>query len=261
MAKLGLSVRVDVVNKADDVRVEVHRDAPEVIDEPKPKYLDPQEVEKLVNARQAGRQVMLKGKLFGYVRAAPAHEAAYRSDGKLYTPFKLVHMSEGWTGGEPDDLPQEYWPEVESDVERPSDWIDSIETLHNLGWEMKCFFNCMRAFFRAHPKAEEPKLMIWNNKVVPLLKIFEDLSWIDLGWEGPVIVVLEGVGDCRVAQTKGIIPDSSEFTTAKELYDRLHGFAIGKLQEFPDTYPDKAQFIADLSEFTTFLDQQSITYK
>lgn len=260
MASLGLSVRVDVVNKADDVRVEVHREEPSVPEELKPKYLDFQEVEKLVNARQVERKIMLRGRLFEFVRATIDH-SAMGGNGQLMHMYKLVHMGPGWSGMEPDDVPEEFWPQSEADIERPSDWIDHIDTLNDLDWKMRTMWQRLHAFFTAHPKAQVVHFVMWNETLMPVLKIYEDLSWIDIGWKGPVIVVTEGVGDRRLPETIGIIPDQSGLATISDFYAQLVAFRDGKLQEFPDTYEDKARYIQYLAEFTTYLDQQSISYQ
>lgn len=260
MASLGLSVRVDVVNKADDVRVEVHREEPSVPEELKPMYLDFQEVEKLVNARQVERKIMLRGRLFEFVRAS-LDQTVMGGDGRRIQVFKLVHMSSGWNGLDPDDVPEEFWPQSEADIERPSDWIDQIDRLNDLDWKMRSMWQRLHAFFSAHPTAQAVQFVMWNGTPMPVLKIYDDLSWIDVGWKGPVIVVSEGVGDRRLPETIGIIPDQSGTVTISDLYAQLVAFRDGKLQEFPDTYENKANYINYLAEFTTYLDQQSISYQ
>lgn len=258
MTKLGFNLRVDVVNKAHDVMVEIH-DEP-IAPAPKPETpFDEVAIMALVRDRKRKDCVLLRGKLFSYVDFRSGFFSPVGSNGRhietlTYMPENFhVHMDYV-------PVPHEFYPRSAEDIEAPGVWIEDIDQCDQLVGYMKDAMQQIEWAGKLIEPGQPYQFVKVGECYLPCIKLYTDLSWVDVGWEGPAIIV-GCYGDRRVPTASGIIPDESRLYDMAEVVSIMEKFHTGPLQAMLDNHESVIEFKRTYEIFIKYLDDKSITYR
>lgn len=205
------------------------------------------------------RYVLLCGKLFMYVDDRTTHFSPMGSNGRpvpvlTYMPENFhVHMD--YMPVEP-----EFYPKSPEDIQRPGDWIEWIDECESHTGRMKDLTQQMDWAFKLLAKDDPLQFVKCNGWHVPAIKVYQDLAWIDAGWQGPAIVV-GCQGDRRYPTATGIIPDDTKTHSLKEVVDEFKAFRDGKLQEMFTNHESVINFNETYDSFIKYLDDKSVNYR
>lgn len=231
----------------------------EMHEEPPAPPFDLDAIMKRVRECKRDEYVVLCGKLFMYVDDRKTHYSPMGSDGKLvpllsYMPENFhVHMD--YQPVEP-----EFYPKCPEDIQRPGDWIEWIDPCESHTGRMRDLTQQMEWAFKLIAKDDPLQFVKSRGWHVPVIKVYQDLAWIDAGWEGPAIAV-NCQGDHRYPIAMGFIPDDTKTHSLKDVVDEFEAFRNGPLQEMFTNYESVIKFNETYDLFIKYLDDKSINYR
>jgi hypothetical protein len=212
-----------------------------------------------IRANNRKDAVLIRGKLFSYVNFRSGHFSPVGGNGRHIEVLTCMpdnfHLHMDYL-----PIPAEFYPRSPEDIEAPGVWIEDIDKCDQLVGYMKDVMQQIGWASKLIKKGQPYQFVKAGECYLPCIKLYTDLSWIDMGWEGPAIIV-GCYGDRRVPTASGIIPDEAKLYDMSEVFNILEEFRTGPLQDMLDNHESVIEFKHTFEAFIKYLDDKSITYR
>lgn len=127
------------------------------------------------------------------------------------------------------DFPRSQWPTQESDVEFLPEYYKHWKDADGYGMEMGAMYQRFRGAVLCLPSDAPLVFMKVARTPVVVVKLYTDLSWIDIGWKGPLIT--PEFETSKFVSYVGTIPDSLKQYTAEDILEPYTDFFNNKLPD------------------------------
>lgn len=153
----------------------------------------------------------------------------------------------------------ENYPATETDVKSPGDWVVHIPDCIKITNLMDNILQTTQVTLPVLQK-DDIRFIQVNASLYPLIKLYDDNSWVTVGWEGPAIVFM--LNDNMFNKAYGVIPDNLEVRPLSEVYENILAFVDGPLLTMnPEQHACVIDFEKKYQALIEFFDKNNIPYK
>ena len=229
-----------------------------VIEDKEPcENLSKKEIIALVREREVNDYILINDKLYRQMSYddRPGLSALRMDYGITWFPdFPYASFLDGFRVLNPEDYPQ-----TEADIKSPADWVAHIPDCIKISNLMDNILQTTQVALPVLQK-DDIRFIQVNGNLYPLIKLYEDNSWVTAGWEGPAIVFMLDANMFNKAY--GVIPDNLDVRTLSEIYENILAFVDGPLLTMnPEQHACVIDFEKKYQAFIEFFDKNNIPYK